>query len=145
MPSAWPRGSVAVLRLHEASEVGEAKPMNRWWLNRPDELFWFETTDRSDIGEDLNAPQLNEEGRPYWSYDLVREVRPGDVVAHYHEPTRTIQSWSRAVGLAFESEVLWGAHGMASGRGPVHPYPRAAGAYRSTDRTQSPSPSLGQG
>ena len=43
-------------------------------------------------------------------------------MVHFHEPTRTIQSWSRAVGLAYESEVLWGAHGAASGRGPVDPY-----------------------
>jgi len=115
--------------------------MNRWWVDRPSELFWFETTDRADIGADLNAPQRNEDGRRYWSYDLVRQVRPGDIVVHYHEPTRTIQSWSRAVGLAYESEVLWGAHGAASGRGPVDPSPTGvrAGASRSTARIHSRS------
>jgi hypothetical protein len=46
----------------------------RWWDGRPEERYWVEITDRADLGVDLAAPQLNEDGRPNWSYDLVREV-----------------------------------------------------------------------
>ena len=33
-----------------------AREINQWWGNYPDEIYWFETTDRDDIGADLNAP-----------------------------------------------------------------------------------------
>ena len=69
-----------------------AREINRWWSDYPDEIFWFETTDRDDVGADLNAPAEKEGGGDYWSYDLVQEVRPGDIVAHYFQPTGTIQS-----------------------------------------------------
>lgn len=39
----------------------------RWWHSVTGEIYWLETTDRGDLGVDLNAPQLNENGRPYWS------------------------------------------------------------------------------
>jgi hypothetical protein len=98
------------------------REINRWWSNYPGEIYWFETTDRDDIGADLNAPAEKEGGGDYWSYNLVQEVRPGDIVAHYFQPAGTIQSWSRVTGQAFQSRVFWGAHGAASGRGAVAPY-----------------------
>jgi hypothetical protein len=100
---------------------------DRWWDGHPEEIYWVEITDRADLGVDLAAPQLNEEGQPYWSYDLVREVREGDVVVHYAaRPTNAITHWSRASGQPYEDSLVWGAHGQASGRGPVTPYERPA-------------------
>jgi hypothetical protein len=95
----------------------------RWWDGEPGEIFWMEITDRDDLGTDLNAPERTEKDREYWSYRFVREVREGDVVLHYRSrPINAITAWSRATGEPYRDEVFWGAHGQASGRGPVAPY-----------------------
>jgi hypothetical protein len=100
-------------------------PLQRWWEGSLEERFWIEVTDRVDLGLDLHAPAADEEGYEYWSYALVREVREGDIVLHYRaRPHGSITHWSRAVGEPYQDEVVWGAHGQASGRGPVDPYPR---------------------
>jgi hypothetical protein len=96
----------------------------RWWASDSREIYWLETTDRPDVGVDLNAPEVNEEGKSYWSYDFVREVAECDLVFHYETPSERVAFWSRAVGQPYQAEVVWGAHGQASGRGPVAPYPR---------------------
>src|SRR5436190_5203424 len=83
-----------------------------WWDGDPDEIFWFETTDRTDLGRDLNAPQLGEEDRPHWSYDFVTLVAQGDVVVHYKSrPEMAVVGWSRVAGRPYADEVFWGAHG----------------------------------
>ena len=95
----------------------------RWWDSDPTEAFWLEITDRDDLGVDLNAPSEREEGGEYWSYTFVRDVREGDVVLHYRtRPINAITHWSRAVGEPYTDQVFWGAHGQATGRGPVNPY-----------------------
>ncbi|MDX6697757.1 MAG: hypothetical protein QOE65_1154 [Solirubrobacteraceae bacterium] len=97
--------------------------VTRWWDGDPAEIFWLEITDRQDLGVDLHAPAAREEGGHYWSYAFVREVREGDVVLHYRaRPNNAITHWSRAVGEPYHDRVRWGAHGQASGRGPVNPY-----------------------
>lgn len=100
--------------------------MPNWWANDAREAFWVEITDRNVIGENLWAPQVNEQGRPYWSYEMVTWVREGDSVLHFRTSEAAFTGWSRAVGKAFETDIEWGAHGYASGRGPVTPYERAA-------------------
>jgi hypothetical protein len=97
-----------------------------WWDGDGREAFWVEITDRDVIGENLWAPQVNENGRPYWSYEMVTWVQEGDTVLHFRTPEAAFTGWSRAVGPAFDTEIEWGAHGYASGRGPVTPYHRAA-------------------
>lgn len=98
-----------------------------WWEGMPEERFWVEITDRTDLGFDLAAPQLNEKGRRYWSYDLVKDVAEGDVVLHYEaRPNNMVARWSRAIGEPYEGTLMWGAHGQAGGRGPVEPYDRPA-------------------
>ncbi len=42
-------------------------PINRWWNKAQGETYWLEITGREDIGADLNAPQLDDEGSEYWS------------------------------------------------------------------------------
>jgi hypothetical protein len=39
---------------------------------------------------------------------MVLDVDEGDVVLHYHSPDRAFTHWSRAVGDAYEDELLWG-------------------------------------
>ena len=95
----------------------------RWWAGDLAEVFWLEITDRDDLGVDLNAPTIGEHGREYWSYSFVREVAEQDIVLHYRaRPHKAITHWSRAAGDPYQDEVYWGAHGMASGRGPLDPY-----------------------
>ncbi len=76
--------------------------LNTWWDDEPDERYWLEITDRSDLGADLLAPQVDDAGRPYWSYNLVTEVRQGDVVLHWHKSlvaVPAIVGWSLASGV----------------------------------------------
>lgn len=49
--------------------------LNRWWEDLPSELFWMEITDRADLGSDLFIPQVDDAGRPYWSYSLLWPAR----------------------------------------------------------------------
>ena len=103
--------------------MAEGVRPRRWWHADSGEIFWLEITDRDDLGVDLHAPAEREEGGEYWSYAFVREVDDGDVVFHYRaRPTGAITHWSRAVGDPYPDDVFWGAHGQASGRGPVAPY-----------------------
>jgi hypothetical protein len=97
---------------------------DRWWSNEPGELFWLETTDRDDLGRDLNAPQLNEVGDEYPGYSFITEAREGDIVFHYSKGNRTISYWSRVIGDAYEDEVIWGAHGTSARSRHVAPYRR---------------------
>jgi hypothetical protein len=98
-----------------------------WWDGMPEERYWVEITDRAELGSDLVAPQFDEDGHSYWSYDLVNEVAEGGVVPHYAaRPDKVIASWSRAIGDPYEDTLIWGAHGQAGGRGPVEPYERPA-------------------
>jgi hypothetical protein len=85
---------------------------HRWWEGEGRERFWLEITDRHDLGVDLNAPQSGRNGREQWHYSLIWEVRPGDVVFHYHRQrgVPAISAWSRAWGEVREDEVVWAPH-----------------------------------
>lgn len=87
-------------------------PINRWWRNDPNERYWLEITNRDDIGADLLAPQVNDAGQEYWSYSLVREVRPGDLVLHWdknHGPGVT--GYSHVAGNPVASTITWQSRG----------------------------------
>ncbi len=90
--------------------------LNRWWEQDSAERYWMEITDRRDLGDDLIAPQVDDAGRLYWSYNLINEVRDGDVILHWHkhlmgEPS--IVGWSRATGLPETATIVWQARGTA--------------------------------
>lgn len=68
--------------------------VNEWWSNDEAEIYFLETTDRADIGIDLNAPQTDDAGREHHAYALVSHVRLGDIVFHYQRP-HGILAWSR--------------------------------------------------
>ncbi|HJQ93705.1 MAG TPA: hypothetical protein VJ874_05415 [Candidatus Thermoplasmatota archaeon] len=92
-----------------------------WWNDRPNERYWLEITNRSDIGADLNAPQTDKGGkRPHHAYALITHVAAGDVVFHYDTKVEQIVGVSRVGGAPYASEVRWGS--LADG---TPPFPRA--------------------
>ena len=63
-------------------------------------------------------------GGPFWSYDLVEEIREGDIVLHYDRDEHAILAWSTTVGSAWADTVVWAARGtFARGQG-IHPHER---------------------
>lgn len=88
--------------------------INDWWADDQAERFWMEITDRpeAELGTDLNAPTRNGAGKREWSYTLVTETRPGDIVYHWHSKRREIVGWSEVIGpLTVDSSYEWMAHG----------------------------------
>jgi hypothetical protein len=106
--------------------------LNTWWTDDAEQRFWMETTDRDDIGADLHAPTLGDNGKPTPSYSLVREVKDGDIVFHYEKDKKppVIRSWSVAYGGFWEAETMWGTPRSTGPTGhPVEPYPRPGRWY----------------
>lgn len=85
--------------------------MTLWWEASQDERYWCEITDRPDIGADLKCPQADEQGKPYWSYSLIRSVWPGDVVFHYSTRAMAFVGVSVAGGPLEERPIVWAPHG----------------------------------
>jgi hypothetical protein len=74
----------------------------------------MEITDRADLGADLFAPTANDNGRPYWGYELITYVQAGDVVLHWHKTLATepgIVGWSQATGAYEDTDISWRARG----------------------------------
>ncbi len=103
--------------------------MRNWWDSSPDERYWCEVTDRSDLGSDLKAPQKNEAGQDYWSYALIKEVMPGDIVFHYSTRKRAFAGASVAGGPMEERPITWTPHGT-SGRAKSSVRDSRAGYWR---------------
>jgi hypothetical protein len=110
------------LRCHAQGEP--CLKLNRWWSDDPAEVFWMEITERDNLGDDLNAPQLADNGREFWGYSLIGEINDGDVVFHYHKDDHAIIAWSRASGGVWDDTVLWGARGTTARTAGVAPYLR---------------------
>lgn len=116
-----------------------AMAINKWWRHDPHERYWLEITNREDIGTNLLAPQANDRGEEYWSYALVREVRPGDLVLHWdknHGPG--VVGYSHARGEAFASVITWQSRGtygrQRSASGPEPAWEAPLGGYRRLKR-----------
>ncbi|MFF4555373.1 protein NO VEIN domain-containing protein [Streptomyces sp. NPDC001422] len=110
-------------------------PVNRWWRRDPSERYWLEITNRDDIGTNLLAPQVNDQGMEYWSYALVREVRPGDLVLHWdknHGPG--VVGYSHVLGEPFASTITWQSRGtygrQRNASGPEPAWQAQLGGYR---------------
>src|SRR5690242_11768719 len=95
-----------------------------WWERSPEEQFWCEITDRSDLGADLKCPQLDESGSSKPGYSLVCAVRPGDVVFHYSTKLRGIVGVSVAGGPLEERPIVWAPHGTAGKATKIPRIPR---------------------
>lgn len=102
--------------------------INEWWTAEPAQRFWMEITDRPDFGADLFTPTTDGSGRPYWGYELVTYVKPGDVVLHWHKTLAGepgIVGRSEATGAYEDTDISWQAHG-AVGRAKGNLKPRPA-------------------
>lgn len=101
--------------------------INNWWADDPGQRYWMEITDRTDLGADLLAPTRDGANRPYWGYELVTYVQPGDVVFHWHKNllgAPGIVARSVASGEYEDTEMEWQAHGTTgrlSARTPPRP------------------------
>lgn len=89
--------------------------MANWWDGQSNERYWCEVTDREDLGADLKAPQKDEANQNYWSYSLIEQVLPGDIVFHYSTRHKAFAGASVAGGPMEERPILWAPHGT-SGR-----------------------------
>ena len=98
--------------------------MNRWWKAASGETYWLESTDRTDLGTDLNAPLHDDGGNDNWRYTLLRELALGDVVLHYHKEKQAIVATSVVAAPAVEDQVIWGARGSYARQKGTEPHPR---------------------
>lgn len=101
--------------------------INDWWQGDASERFWMEITDRGDLGADLFAPTTQQGGKPYWGYELVTHVAPGDVVLHWHKSLLAepgLVGWSVATGRYEDTEIGWQARGsVGRAKGSLRPRP----------------------
>ena len=85
--------------------------VEQWWEAELRERYWLELSARGDdLGVDFSAPTLNEVGEPFWSYDLLREVKDGDAVLHYDrdQATRIPPEQSAMVcAVRFRNSSTW--------------------------------------
>ena len=97
-----------------------------WWSDLPGERYWCEITDRARVGDDLRCPQLDEGGKPYWSYSLILQIRPGDLIFHYYTPKKAFVGASVATGIAVPDKMSWTPHGTVGRGKAVHAAERQA-------------------
>src|ERR1044072_3045158 len=98
--------------------------IHEWWSDRPNEHFWLEVTQRTDLGANLKAPQTNEHGSEFWSYSLLNHVQPGDLIFHYARPEQAIVARSVAIGKVWEDDIVWAARGTSARTAGIRPHPR---------------------
>jgi hypothetical protein len=97
-------------------------PINDWWADDPAQKYWMEITNRDDLGAELRAPQEADDGKPEWGYELVRYVKPGDVVLHWCAKPghRALIGYSNVAGPAYAATWKWHSRGT-SGRARTGP------------------------
>ena len=80
--------------------------INKWWNKLEDEqVYWVEVTQRKDLGQNVKAPQKNELGKDYWSYSLLKEMKVGDIVIHYHKKPKAIVAISQVAQEKIEQNI----------------------------------------
>lgn len=114
--------------------------IREWWRTAANERFWLEITDRPDIGADLKAPQLDDDGREFWGYSLVTHVQNGDIVFHYDKNAHAITSWSRAAGGYWQEDIVWAARGTSARGSNLKPYQRPGWKVGLVDHAALPGP-----
>lgn len=81
-----------------------------WWQSHPEQRFWMEIAGAKAPGIDLRAPITAPDERPIWHWDLVRHVRPGDVILHWFTTpagATGIVGWSRAASAPSVQSHVW--------------------------------------
>lgn len=110
----------------------EPKSKGYWWTSKPNERFWCEITDRpkEEVGKNLYCPQSNTANPPrsFWSYSLIQEIQPGDIVFHYYSPDHAIIGASVATANLIEEPITWTPHwtgklGKEKKKAPALPRP----------------------
>jgi hypothetical protein len=110
---------------HDLAHTAARSPsIHAWWGDHEGERYWLEITNREDLGANLKAPQLNEQGGEYWSYALVLAPRPGDIVFHYQKQDSAIVACSQVVGAAWPDQIVWAARGSSARDAAILPHPR---------------------
>ncbi len=89
--------------------------MSDWWDGDPREQYWCEISDRPDPSADLKCPKTRENSSRDWSYDLILEVQPEDIVFHYSTRVRAFNAASVGGGPVEARDTVWAPHGT-SGR-----------------------------
>ncbi len=97
--------------------------INEWWADDPVQTYWMQITDREDLTDPLLAPQLADDGNSEWSYELVRFVRPGDTVLHWHTrgAQRALVGYSTVAAEPGTTTMIWQSRGTS---GQAHPSPQ---------------------
>lgn len=117
--------------------------INEWWRDDPSECYWMEITDRDDLGANVQALQRDGSGRENWSYALVKALRPGDIVLHWHKTQRQVPGivgYSRAAEGPFDDELVWQARGTYGQSRPAVEHPQPSWRYELTGYTPLPTP-----
>lgn len=95
--------------------------ISEWWTNEPVQRYWMEITNRLDLGGELKAPHFADDNRPKWGYELVRFVKPGDIVLHwYTRRGRRLIGFSVVSGPPESKAMKWQSRGT-SGRASLRP------------------------
>jgi len=81
--------------------------MNRWWCIQEEPYFWVEVTIRDDLGANLKAPTKDVGGRDYWSYSILKEMKIGDTVLHYHQKNKGIVGISQVSETWKYQDIKW--------------------------------------
>jgi hypothetical protein len=111
-----------------------------WWRANATERFWLESTDRTDVGVDLRAPERDESGKANWRYTLFKDAQVGDLVFHYHKPHEAIIGASRISGPWFARPIVWAARGTFARAKGVKPHQRPGYVVPLSDYTPLPIP-----
>ncbi|WP_412516468.1 DUF3883 domain-containing protein [Actinomadura madurae] len=120
--------------------------LNRWWEEDPTERFWMEITDRPDLGSNVRALQRNGTGGEFWSYSLVTEIKPGDLVLHWHKTLHDqpgIVGYSTAADGPYDDQLVWDARCSYGQQRPANTEPQPAWRYELTGYTPLAAP-IGQ-
>jgi hypothetical protein len=90
--------------------------MNEWWSSNPNQKFWVEITDRSDLGKNIIAPRRAQSGKSTPGYDLLNYVHEGDLIFHWwrkpsNSDNRGFYGYSEVVGQMQEGSIPWKSRG----------------------------------
>ena len=80
---------------------------NAWWQKYTEEYYWVEVTKRDDIGENLRAPLKNTGSKDYFSYSILQQMCPKDLVIHYDGKISAITGISKVADSWVESPIDW--------------------------------------
>ena len=119
--------------------------MNEWWSLYPNQKFWVEITDRSDLGKNIIAPQRAQSGKSTPGYNLLNYVHEGDVVLHWwrkpsNSDNRGFYGYSEVVGQMQEGSIPWKSRGRYAVNEKANPKP--AKYWNLTNFTEFPRPIL---